>query len=898
MGEVRLRAGRALLAFLTVLAVAGAAAAQSRTGTIAGVVTGDDGNRLPGVTVTAENPSAGVRRTAITDADGRFDISELPADGDYIVGASLAGFAVATPERVTIGADRRATANFVLKVSLIESVAVTARSPLLEEDQSRVQQTISDKLVHTLPLVGRNFLPLASLAAGFTGNANFPNPQGQNYSTNNVLVDGASHFSKWRSAPRTFYSGYSLEAIKELRVMTSRFSAEYGDALATVTTALTRSGDEEFHGSALMFVQNGALNNVPEFAAVKPPSNTERFGFTLGGPLTKDRERTRFLESYEGRRSRTSNTVISPQFFGRTVPDNEDEHLVFFRVDHRPSPNHLLMSRYNGQFLRWHSERGGLDLPGSGISYVNDVHTWLTTDRHAIARRWLNDARFQFARFTDLRKDLNPAVYVSRIGYSQEGGSIGPVGFGADPEDTWEGADTLSFLSSQHALRLGGGLKYVRDHNPSMSYGRGAYFFAGAPDRFPRPYAFAQTFAPTPDRAFADPRSTSVFAFIQDDFRISSTTTLNLGLRYDIEKIANVRNYTASTDGNNLQPRFGMAWRPLSRTIVRGGVGLYTQQHLLYYINRVQLEGADGLVSVVLPSESALFPSFPSTLQITGSGVFPPRDIQVLDKNFRNPYSVQATAGIERTFQNFNLAADYIYLNGHDLMSVVDANAPASIVKPATRSVPAADATRPTLPVAGGFRNIVTLGNLGRSWYHALQVKAERSTGSLHAMASYTLANARDMLNYQLPEDSRNLEAEKGRANANIRHNLSIGATWSLPGTGLLWRDWSLSGIGVFRSARPYTITWGDDRNGTTQNDARPGARNTGVGDGYQNLDLALTRRIARGSRVWELRGEAFNVINTTNFDEFVGVLNSPFYARPISAFPKRQLQLAVIVRF
>ena len=55
--------------------------------------------------------------------------------------------------------------------------------------------------------------------------------------------------------------------------------------------------------------------------------------------------------------------------------------------------------------------------------------------------------------------------------------------------------------SNRHALRLGGGLKYVRDHNPSMNYGRGAYFFAGAPDRFPRPYAFVQAFAPTPDRA-------------------------------------------------------------------------------------------------------------------------------------------------------------------------------------------------------------------------------------------------------------------------------------------------------------------------------------------------------------------------------------------------------------
>src|SRR5262249_8742703 len=205
-----------------------------------------------------------------------------------------------------------------------------------------VGEATGDGLVLSRPLAGRNFLPLASLAAGFTGNPTFPNPQGQYYWTNNVLVDGASHFSKWRSAPRTFYSGYSLEAIKEVRVMTSRFSAEYGDALATVTTALTRSGDDAYHGSALLFLQNSALDAPPAFATDKPPSNTERFGFTLGGPLSKDKEKTHFLESYEGRRSRTKNIVVSPAAFGVSVPDNEDEHLIFFRVDHRPSPNHVL----------------------------------------------------------------------------------------------------------------------------------------------------------------------------------------------------------------------------------------------------------------------------------------------------------------------------------------------------------------------------------------------------------------------------------------------------------------------------------------------------------------------------------------------------------------------------
>jgi hypothetical protein len=113
-----------------------------------------------------------------------------------------------------------------------------------------------------------------------------------------------------------------------------------------------------------------------------------------------------------------------------------------------------------------------------------------------------------------------------------------------------------------------------------------------------------------------------------------------------------------------------------------------------------------------------------------------------------------------------------------------------------------------------------------------------------------------------------------------------------------LWRDWSLSGIGVVRSNRPYTIVWGDDRNGTTQNDARPGGRNTGKTDGYRNVDLALTRRFTMGTRTFEARVEAFNVLNTVNYDEYVGALLSPFYGQPVSAFPKRRIQLAGTMRF
>src|SRR5204862_6674342 len=127
-----------------------------------------------------------------------------------------------------------------------------------------------------------------------------------------------------------------------------------------------------------------------------------------------------------------------------------------------------------------------------------------------------------------------------------------------------------------------------------------AYFFAESPEQLSTPNQFDQGIAPTPDSAIVDPRSTSAFGFVQEDMKINSATTLNLGLRYDIEHVGNVRNFSAPTDLNNVQPRAGVAWRAADNTIVRGGVGLYTQQHLLYYINRVDLEGPDGTITVAL----------------------------------------------------------------------------------------------------------------------------------------------------------------------------------------------------------------------------------------------------------------------------------------------------------
>ena len=266
-----------------------------------------------------------------------------------------------------------------------------------------------------------------------------------------------------------------------------------------------------------------------------------------------------------------------------------------------------------------------------------------------------------------------------RSGYSIEGGRLGPYGIGAAPEDTWEGADTLSYVAGAHSIKFGAGIKYVSTHTVSLPVGFGAYYFAGDPEVYPKPYAFFQELAPSAAAVTADPKSLAVFGFAQDDWTLGPRLTLNAGLRYDVERVSNLRHYDAPTDTNNLQPRLGAAWEAIpARTVVRGGVGLYTQQHLLGYLNRVQLEGADGAIQLPLAPGSPVMPVYPSVLSLANLAVLPPRDVRVVDPHFRNPYSMQATIGAEHSLFGMVVGTDFVYLRGFDLMSLVDINAPAS----------------------------------------------------------------------------------------------------------------------------------------------------------------------------------------------------------------------------
>ena len=318
-----------LFAVLFVFVCAGVYA-QETTGNISGVVKDETGGVLPGVEVTARNTGTEATRTVISDDEGRYRLVQL-APGDYELRAGLSGFQTAVLQGISLSLAQKAVVAITLSVgSISEQVVVSAEVSLVETTSATVAALVESNQIRNLPLNGRDFIQLAALQEGVvvplaanrgvTGNTGVKiSIAGAQPHDNAFLLDGTDIKNQHGSTPGSI-SGVLLgvETIREFRVLTSAYTAEYGRFSGGVITAVTKSGTNELHGSLFEYHRNSALdarnffdrnpNNVLE--REKPPNFIRnQFGFTLGGPIVKDR--TFFFGSYEGLRERLTTTDIS-----------------------------------------------------------------------------------------------------------------------------------------------------------------------------------------------------------------------------------------------------------------------------------------------------------------------------------------------------------------------------------------------------------------------------------------------------------------------------------------------------------------------------------------------------------------------------------------------------------
>jgi hypothetical protein len=299
--------------------------AQQETGSIIGAVTDPSGSDVPAAQVTIKNRATGAAFEATTDATGTYRAPQL-APGVYNISVMAKGFSTLVRPAIEVRVDDRLRVDFTLQVGTVnETITVAAAAPLLQVEDASIGQVIDNQKITQLPLNGRNWLQLATLASGTVvysntmnaGNQNDGNDQGLrlgglSYNQTQFLLDGADNTNLISYGPVV---GLPLDALQEFKVQTNNYTADTTGFSGAVLNAAIKSGSNTLHGTAYEFFRNRVLNARNFFSPStepKPQLNRNQFGASIGGPFLRDK--LFFFLNYEGTRQRQAETRSTTVF--------------------------------------------------------------------------------------------------------------------------------------------------------------------------------------------------------------------------------------------------------------------------------------------------------------------------------------------------------------------------------------------------------------------------------------------------------------------------------------------------------------------------------------------------------------------------------------------------------
>lgn len=313
------------VAYVLLIALAGALCAQTPTGSVSGNAADISGAQIAGATIRLIDTQTHQTRTATTNATGAYIFPIVPV-GVYALEAESPGFKLDKRAGVTLDVNQNARVDFVLQVgSVQEVVEVTGDAPLVDTMDVQIGDTVDEQRIDNLPLQGRNIYDLIALAPGAvnvttgvsgSNDSNQMSVNGNNIRSNSFYIEGGSNTSQWRNGGN---QAPNPDAIAEFHLITSNFDAEYGRQAGSVLNVALRSGTNAYHGSLFEFLRNDTVNAKNYFRTTSPTLRWNQFGGTLGGPIKHDR--TFFFFSYQGFRESTTqakNSVLVPTLAQRS----------------------------------------------------------------------------------------------------------------------------------------------------------------------------------------------------------------------------------------------------------------------------------------------------------------------------------------------------------------------------------------------------------------------------------------------------------------------------------------------------------------------------------------------------------------------------------------------------
>ncbi len=872
-----LRVGPAiLLAFIS--AVSGFA--QQDRGTILGTILDSSGAAVPKATVTVENQQTGVKREVITDESGLFVAPELPL-GVYRITVAFQGFKTKVQEGIAVRVSERVKLDLTLEPGeMKETVTVAGEAPLIDTASNTLGGSLSQTQVQTLPLNGRDPNYLLALIPGvnlrgnmFQQSMNGMNTGGQSVSLVTFLMDGVDA-SRVDAQTITITYGRSqnriarvnAEGIEEFKMYENSFSAEFGGSTGAVVNIITRSGTNQFHGSAFEFFRNEKLDARQFFnkpPALKPAFRLNQFGGSFGGPVVKDR--AFFFVSYEGIRQRTGTslvglvptqayrdslpTVLKPVVAMLPLPNGAqtadprigfynlagsglmDEDSVFPRFDYNFTPNDRVSVRYN------YNKSLTKAIFGVGKGQVGPAPGLLQSGKMTYTRSFspstLNEASFGFNRMhidpIGSEDETVRAFPVTSVGGMS---SIGPALFDLSMVGnsfTW--LDTFSWVKGGHQLKFGTAISRNQQNK--------ALFFQRTVS-YPNLDDFARN-SPSSVGLLGYPRTglrnTYYNFFVQDDWQASRKLTLNIGLRYQYETSpADVNNRQSNFDiptgkvdapgtqlmnmpGTNFGPRFGFAYSPFDsrNTVIRGAYGIYYVNFNATLVQNTPTNTNPTSISLSRQQVPDLV-GFPFPDISSFSGV---QGVSAVQRNWNTPYVQNWNFNIQQAIgKDFRVQVGYVANKGTHIITPgqnLNRFLPGTSIRPYP-----------------SYGDITYLRANGVSNYNSMQViLTKRFARGLQFNVNYTWGHALDDSPpiFSSNSDDTNVRLDYGTTESDVRHLVSFSYVYEIPVVRALPRwlgeGWQLNGLTEMRSGLPFNVACGCDplrvSQFTSRADFRPG---------------------------------------------------------------------------
>jgi hypothetical protein len=579
--------------------LAGAAVAQT-TGRIMGSVSDEQQGVLPGVTVEARGPALQGSRATSTDQSGVYRLTLLPP-GQYEVTFTLQGFATETRTGVTVGLARDTTLDAVMRPALKESLVVSGEVPLVDVSSATVATNLAATSIQTLPS-GRNYSSLVQVAPGTSSDASNNNLDqntitvyGSSGAENAYFIDGVN-----TTGMEYGFQGKELnfEFIQEIDVKTGGYEAEYGRATGGIINVITKSGGNEFHGDVFGYYDNDRYQASAE-PVVSPQGTVEGFtkkdfGLDLGGYIVRDK--LWFYAAYDKVENTTQSALPAGPDAGQVVSSPSTRDLGSAKLTWNPATNQSLTATF---FQDPRTDTGAISdanhtLNGDPLTYEGQREfggqDYALRYDGIFGASWAVSA--QVARHQE-KNNVGPASaagdviqYRDLANNAYQTGGFGRIEVKQFKRDFY-GASLSRFLSG-HELKFGAEYeKAVADVTKRYSGGQQVDILTNQVD--PGKPIYSHTYWTTPDATVENapisalsgsPGHRNTTLYLQDRWTVSSTLTLNLGVRWDRQEIIDSSGVKQIDLKKDFAPRLGFVWDPSGthRSKVYGSFGQFYEQ--------------------------------------------------------------------------------------------------------------------------------------------------------------------------------------------------------------------------------------------------------------------------------------------------------------------------------